>query len=219
MARQEQKNLFGIPDAPQESQMQAMVSGQQKQVADAESHDSPQPVAKASVALPTRSKAPRAAQTVKLSPTTPIEFHATHEWTGIMGFSRDDLPWVGPAPSAEHAGIYISAGYTGHGMPNAWLCGAAVSSMVRHVLTHEPAETPWECECSRRHGSRCGYRCVRLQDQYAVAKDAVGLPEAYLITEQRVVRAMQMEDVGARDWAEMERARRKRAGRPLSGYA
>lgn len=34
-------------------------------------------------------------------------------WAGIMAFSRDGLPLVGPLPDVEHA--YISGGYTGHG--------------------------------------------------------------------------------------------------------
>ncbi|HEX8034604.1 MAG TPA: FAD-binding oxidoreductase [Ktedonobacterales bacterium] len=34
-------------------------------------------------------------------------------WAGIMAFSRDGLPLVGPLPGVEHA--YIAGGYTGHG--------------------------------------------------------------------------------------------------------
>ncbi|KAM3417151.1 hypothetical protein BST61_g8726 [Cercospora zeina] len=53
------------------------------------------------------------------------EMHATHMWSGIMGFSRDDLPWVGKLTTTPHT--YISAGFTGHGMPNTWLSGKAVA--------------------------------------------------------------------------------------------
>jgi glycine/D-amino acid oxidase-like deaminating enzyme len=35
------------------------------------------------------------------------------EWTGIMGFSRDECPWVGGVPGQE--GLWVCAGYTGHG--------------------------------------------------------------------------------------------------------
>lgn len=38
---------------------------------------------------------------------------AEKEWTGIMGYSRDGFPWVGAVP--EMAGLWISAGFTGHG--------------------------------------------------------------------------------------------------------
>lgn len=45
-----------------------------------------------------------------------------------MGFSRDGHPWVGEL--AEKKGIWVCGGFTGHGMPNAWLCGAAAAGMV-----------------------------------------------------------------------------------------
>ena len=35
----------------------------------------------------------------------------THRWAGIMGFSHDALPYVGKRSD----GIYMSAGFTGHG--------------------------------------------------------------------------------------------------------
>lgn len=50
------------------------------------------------------------------------------EWTGIMGFSRDDNPLIGPVP--HRSGEYIAAGFTGHGMPMAFLAGKAVASMI-----------------------------------------------------------------------------------------
>ncbi|XP_044717172.1 FAD dependent oxidoreductase domain-containing protein [Hirsutella rhossiliensis] len=56
------------------------------------------------------------------------ELEATHEWTGIMGYSRDRHPWVGAEEAA--GGLWISAGYTGHGMPVAARCGVAVADMI-----------------------------------------------------------------------------------------
>ncbi|GKT60363.1 FAD dependent oxidoreductase [Colletotrichum tofieldiae] len=59
---------------------------------------------------------------------------ASHEWTGIMAFSRDGRPWVGPVPSGSvlggGEGLWVCAGYTGHGMPQAALCGRAVAGMM-----------------------------------------------------------------------------------------
>ncbi|KAF8645987.1 hypothetical protein AX16_007414 [Volvariella volvacea WC 439] len=58
------------------------------------------------------------------------------EWTGIMGYTKDGDPFVGPvraeAPGEVDAfkGQYISAGYTGHGMPRAYACAEAVAGMV-----------------------------------------------------------------------------------------
>ena len=103
-----------------------------------------------------------------------------------MGYSRDEHPWVGPIPGKRN--LFMSAGYTGHGMPNTWLCGKAVAMMVDNGH-------------SRQNPSI--------------------LPARYLVTEERIKKAMQEhEDVGAVDWAEMERARRKqRTDRVPSGYA
>ncbi|KAJ9616951.1 hypothetical protein H2200_000671 [Cladophialophora chaetospira] len=49
-------------------------------------------------------------------------------WTGIIGHSLDGYPWVGQVP--DHEGVYLCAGYTGHGMTNAPLCGRYVARMA-----------------------------------------------------------------------------------------
>lgn len=38
----------------------------------------------------------------------------THRWAGIMGFARDGLPILGRIPTSRN--IFITAGFTGHGM-------------------------------------------------------------------------------------------------------
>jgi gamma-glutamylputrescine oxidase len=48
-----------------------------------------------------------------------------HRWAGIMGFTPDHLPLVGPVPG--QAGLWIAAGYSGHGVCMAFLCGARVA--------------------------------------------------------------------------------------------
>ncbi|KAI0414139.1 FAD dependent oxidoreductase [Xylaria grammica] len=64
---------------------------------------------------------------------------AAYEWTGIMGYSRDGHPFVGRVPGAILAesgaedaaeGLWISAAFTGHGMPVAPRCGIAVAEMI-----------------------------------------------------------------------------------------
>lgn len=73
---------------------------------------------------------------VKLLPGDEPEreaLHAAYEWTGIMGYSRDSSPWVGGVPetlASGTGGLWISAGYTGHGMPVATRCGVAVAEMI-----------------------------------------------------------------------------------------
>jgi glycine/D-amino acid oxidase-like deaminating enzyme len=97
------------------------------------------------------------------------ELTATHQWTGIMGFSRDNLPWVGQVPGSK--GVFVLAGYTGHGMPNAWLCGKSVATMVL--------------------GDDVGVAVEKAVEQ--------GLPRAYLLNEERIERARKLETVEAQD--------------------
>jgi gamma-glutamylputrescine oxidase len=52
----------------------------------------------------------------------------THRWSGIMGFSRDGLPLVGPAPGAS--GALVACGFTGHGFGFAALAGKAIASLA-----------------------------------------------------------------------------------------
>lgn len=108
------------------------------------------------------------------------ELQAVAEWTGIMGFSRDEVPWVGPVPGQE--GAFVAAGFTGHGMPNTWLSGKAVASMVRAGLKSE--------------------------NGVEVAKRETGLPKAYLVTEERIERALKGESVEIRDEKEKGRGER-----------
>ncbi|KAG9834174.1 FAD dependent oxidoreductase, partial [Aureobasidium melanogenum] len=104
------------------------------------------------------------------------ELQATHEWTGIMGFSRDSLPWVGEVP--DHKGIFVAAGYTGHGMPNAWLCGKSVATMVL------------------------------VDDTDMAVQKAVeeGLPRAYLLNDERIGRARKLDTVEVQDEDHMFKA-------------
>lgn len=57
---------------------------------------------------------------------------APFEWTGIMGYSVDGLPWVGQVPSSlgGDGGLWVCGGYTGHGMPVASLSAVAVVAMM-----------------------------------------------------------------------------------------
>ena len=74
------------------------------------------------------------------TPTEPIQRHldtflaehgvrapVTHRWAGIMGFSHDALPYIGKRAD----GIYMSAGFTGHGNAFAVVAGEIVASLIR----------------------------------------------------------------------------------------
>ncbi|KAF7307836.1 Gamma-glutamylputrescine oxidoreductase [Mycena kentingensis (nom. inval.)] len=62
------------------------------------------------------------------------------EWTGIMGFTKSRDPIVGHVPGLP--GQYISAGYSGHGMPRAFSCASIVASMVACEMDGSTFELP-----------------------------------------------------------------------------
>jgi glycine/D-amino acid oxidase-like deaminating enzyme len=50
------------------------------------------------------------------------------EWTGIMGFTPDKLPLVGPIP--ERSNEFLCSGFSGHGMSRCFLSGKMVAQMI-----------------------------------------------------------------------------------------
>ncbi|EHY54737.1 hypothetical protein HRR83_004138 [Exophiala dermatitidis] len=65
----------------------------------------------------------------------------THIWTGVMGYSADLMPWVGEVPDEQ--GVYVLAGYTGHGMPRILGCAKAIAALVRgEVRSMEETDVP-----------------------------------------------------------------------------
>ena len=52
----------------------------------------------------------------------------THRWAGIFGLTQDLLPLVGPVPG--HDGVWVAAGYSGHGNVLGLLCGELVADAI-----------------------------------------------------------------------------------------
>lgn len=52
----------------------------------------------------------------------------THRWAGIFGLTQDLLPLVGPVPG--HEGVWVAAGYSGHGNVFGILCGELVAAAL-----------------------------------------------------------------------------------------
>lgn len=52
----------------------------------------------------------------------------THRWSGIMGFSVDGLPIMGPPPGMSS--VLVAAGFTGHGFGFAQLAGEALAEVA-----------------------------------------------------------------------------------------
>ncbi|KIW60860.1 hypothetical protein PV05_01043 [Exophiala xenobiotica] len=78
----------------------------------------------------------------------------TDIWSGIMGWSTDSMPFVGQMPGQP--GVFVTAGFTGHGMPRILGCSKALAELVK-----SGGETD---DLSRRHG----------------------LPRPYLLTAERL---------------------------------
>ena len=52
----------------------------------------------------------------------------THRWAGLLGITRDLLPLVGQIPGRE--GVWVSAGYSGHGNVLGFACGDLVAQAI-----------------------------------------------------------------------------------------
>lgn len=59
----------------------------------------------------------------------------THRWAGIFGSSPDGLPLAGPVPGRP--GLWVAAGYAGHGNVLGFACGELVA---RAIAGERPAE-------------------------------------------------------------------------------
>ncbi|KAK3499021.1 FAD dependent oxidoreductase-domain-containing protein [Neurospora hispaniola] len=117
------------------------------------------------------------------------ELEATHQWTGIMGFSRDSNPWVGRVPESLGGGenLYMCAGYTGHGMPQA----ALAARMIAEEITGKPfaddgLKLPREMALTEER-----VRWVRentktlLKEQHQAPEWSATMPELLTATERR----------------------------------
>lgn len=103
----------------------------------------------------------------------PHSLKVTHHWTGILGFSRDSTPWVGEVPGPENENLWICAGYSGHGMPQAALSAVAVTNMLmRNMFDGTPV--------------------AEVQKEIV---DAGELPESFLISQERISRARSLPQV------------------------
>ena len=52
----------------------------------------------------------------------------THRWAGLFGQTADELPLAGPVPGRE--GLWVAAGYSGHGNVLGLACGELVAQAV-----------------------------------------------------------------------------------------
>ncbi|KAI1376479.1 FAD dependent oxidoreductase [Hypoxylon crocopeplum] len=70
-------------------------------------------------------------------------------WTGIMGYSADETPHIGNVPSKP--GLYVCAGFIGHGMPNVLLCAKGLAAMIKDGASFSETGLP---ACYETSGAR-----------------------------------------------------------------
>lgn len=71
-----------------------------------------------------------------------------------MGYSADSLPHVGQVPGRP--GQFIVAGFSGHGMPQAWLSGKGIASMISEETPFAKSGIPRVFETSQSRLQRPG---------------------------------------------------------------
>jgi glycine/D-amino acid oxidase-like deaminating enzyme len=57
-----------------------------------------------------------------------------------MGYSADLRPRVGPIP--DRPGMFIMGGFTGHGMPQIYLCGLAMAKLLTQNVSFKETGLP-----------------------------------------------------------------------------
>ncbi|VUC34761.1 unnamed protein product [Clonostachys rosea] len=93
-------------------------------------------------------------------------------WVGVMCNSLDHVPFVGllpqealgprPAGDWESGGEWISAGYGGYGMVNAWLCGKALARQI--VGGQVPSWLPVVYQATPARVTQLQNRLAKLKD-------------------------------------------------------
>ncbi|KAF1990831.1 FAD dependent oxidoreductase [Aulographum hederae CBS 113979] len=85
------------------------------------------------------------------------------EWTGIMGATSDGLPLVGAMPAGSgYEGVWLSAGFNGHGMV---LCLKSAEALVKMVLGDEERELEWFPQSFRVSEERLEKKFGGLKDR------------------------------------------------------
>ena len=116
------------------------------------------------------------------------ELRATHQWTGIMGFSRDASPWVGRVPDCLGGGegLYVCAGYTGHGMPQAALAARmVVEEILGRPVKDDGLKLPEEMKLTEERVRWVRENTKTLEEQQKAPGWSATMPELLAATERR----------------------------------
>lgn len=67
-----------------------------------------------------------------------FNWEVEYRWGGVMGFSADGLPFIGPLPG--HSDLIAAGGFTGYGMGFGTLAGEAAADLALHGRTDTDVE-------------------------------------------------------------------------------
>ena len=69
----------------------------------------------------------------KLLTQLSLEFNIEYRWSGVMGFSRDQLPIIGPLPGKDK--LLVSLGHSGHGLGFGFYAGKMIAELILNGKT------------------------------------------------------------------------------------
>jgi gamma-glutamylputrescine oxidase len=75
-----------------------------------------------------------------LSEELGLDTRVTHRWVGIVGYTEDQLPFVGEVPGRP--GLYVAGGYSGHGNVPGFVAGQEIADAIAGVALEEPVFRP-----------------------------------------------------------------------------
>jgi hypothetical protein len=87
----------------------------------------------------------------------------THRWAGLFGTTADRLPLVGPVPGRD--GVWVAAGYSGHGNVMGLACGARGAGHPRTTCAGARALRPCEAHSVLIDSGGSTGRCRRTRGQ------------------------------------------------------
>jgi gamma-glutamylputrescine oxidase len=71
-----------------------------------------------------------------LSDELGLDTKVTHRWVGVVGYTDDQLPFVGEVPGRP--GLHVAGGYSGHGNVPGYVAGQQIADAIAAVASGEP---------------------------------------------------------------------------------
>jgi gamma-glutamylputrescine oxidase len=65
-----------------------------------------------------------------------LDTKVSHRWVGVVGYTDDQLPFVGEVPGRP--GLHVAGGYSGHGNVTGYVAGQQIADAIAGVASGEP---------------------------------------------------------------------------------